>query len=348
MTPHAPRKVLITGAAGFVGRHLVGDQLARGRGVRAIDLRVDSLEAQKADGDLVLEEADVRSTERLRPHLAACDTVFHLAAAHLDVLKDDDYFHDVNVRASAALVRAAAGEGVRRFIHCSTVGVYGPLASLPADEETEPAPDIAYEESKLAGERAVRDAAAGTAVDVAIIRPSWVYGPHCPRTQKLIRTIARKRFFFVGDGANVRHPVYITDLLEAFELAATKPLPPPQPVVVAGPDTVTVRELVALIVEELGMRYRPPRVPLRLMSAACFAIEQAARVSGREPPFSRRSLKFFTDSSAFDTTRARRLLDFRPQVDTRHGLRATIDYYRQHGLLPAAAGGHPAAGMRDG
>lgn len=347
MTSHAPCRVLITGAGGFVGRHLVADQRARGRNVHAIDIRMDGLDALKADGKLVLEEMDVRSTDRLRPHLAACDTVFHLAAAHLDVLKDDDYFHDVNVRATAALVRAAAGEGVRRIVHCSTVGVYGPLASLPADEETTPAPDIAYEESKLAGERAVREAAAGTAVEVAIIRPSWVYGPHCPRTQKLIGTIARKRFFFVGDGANVRHPVYITDLLEAFELAATKPLPLPQPVVVAGPDTVTVRQLVALIVDELGMSYSPPRLPLGLMRAACFAIEQAARLSGREPPFSRRSLKFFTESSAFDTTRARRQLDFRPQVDTRHGLRATIEYYRQHGLLPPATSKQQATGMRN-
>jgi nucleoside-diphosphate-sugar epimerase len=83
------------------------------------------------------------------------------------------------------------------------------------------------------------------------------------------------------------------------------------------------------------------------MRAACFAIEQAARLSGREPPFSRRSLKFFTESSAFDTTRARRQLDFRPQVDTRHGLRATIEYYRQHGLLPPATSKQQATRMRN-
>ena len=345
MTPHAPRKVLITGAGGFVGRHLVDDQLARGRAVRAIDVRIDGLDT--TDANLVVEQLDIRSTDRLRPHLAACDTVFHLAAAHLDVLKDEDYFHDVNVRATGALVRAAAEEGVRRFVHCSTVGVYGPLASLPADEETVPAPDIAYEKSKLAGERAVREAAAGTAVEVAIIRPSWVYGPHCPRTWKLIRTVARKRFFLVGDGSNLRHPVYVIDLLDAFELAATKSLPDAQPIIVAGPDTVTIRQLVDLIAGELGMTWTPLRVPLALMSAACRVMEQAARLIGREPPFSRRSLKFFTDSSAYDTARARRVLGFRPRIDTRHGLRATIEYYRQNDLLPGATGRRQGAGMRD-
>lgn len=333
------RSVLVTGAGGFIGRNLVADQLARGRHVRAIDVTRESLESllgspERPQDALVVEAVDVRETDQLRPHLAACDTVFHLAAAHLDVLRGEDYFRDVNVRATAALVLAAAEEGVRRFVHCSTVGVYGPLAFLPANEDTKPRPDIAYERSKLSGERAVIDKASDTSLEVVIIRPSWVYGPHCPRTLKLIRTIARKRFFFVGDGSNLRHPVYITDLLDAFELAATNELPPAETFLLAGPDTVTVRELVGLVTDELDMRYVPPRVPLWFMAPACFAIEKAGALVRREPPFSRRSLKFFTDSSSFDTQKARRVLGFRPRVDTRRGLHLTIEHYRRRGILP--------------
>lgn len=336
MTSERPQTVLVTGAGGFVGRHLVSDQLNRGRKVRAIDLDLASLEPLAAHENLSTETVDVRLTDKLRPHLAAADIVFHLAAAHLDVLRDEDYFYDVNVRATDRLVRAAAEQDVRRFVHCSTVGVYGPLATLPATEETPPDPDIAYERSKLAGEAAVREAASGTPLEVVITRPSWVYGPYCPRTLKLIRTIARKRFFFVGDGSNRRHPVYVTDVLKAFELAATRSLPPAETILVAGPESVTVRQLVEIIVDELGMRYTPPRVPFTLMSAACLAIEKAAALARREPPFSRRSLKFFTESSAFDTEKAGRLLGFRPQVGTRQGLRMTIEHYRRTGLLPAA------------
>lgn len=344
MSEEAPRNVLVTGAGGFIGRHLVVDQLARGRRVHGIDLQTGGLAA--TGGDLVSQEVDVRATEQLRPHLAACDTVFHLAAAHLDVLKDADYFHEVNVRATERLVRAAADEGVRRFVHCSTVGVYGSLASLPADEETPPAPDIAYEASKLDGERAVREAAPGTGVDVVVIRPSWVYGPGCPRTLKLIRTVARKRFFFVGDGANLRHPIYISDLLEAFELAATRHTGHAETIIAAGPEALSVRQLVNLMTEELGIAHTPPRVPFGLMRAAVFGLEQVARLTGREPPFSRRSLKFFTDSSAFRTDKARRLLAFSPRVDTRQGLRLTIEYCRKNGLLPPVAGSRPAARTR--
>lgn len=329
----ARTQVLVTGAGGFIGSHLVRDQLARGRAVVAADIELGRLEALQLSGPLRCERLDVRATESLRPLLQGTDTVFHLAAAHLDVLKDEAYFYDVNERASAELVRLAAGSGVRRFVHCSTVGVYGPLERLPADEDTPPAPDIPYERSKLAGELAVRAASSEGSLTTVILRPAWVYGPLCPRTAKLIRTIARKRFFYVGDGSNLRHPLYISDMLEAFELAAQVEMPSGEPMIVAGPETVSVRRLVELIVAELGMSYRPPRLPAWLMAAACGVLERLAMLAGREPPFSRRSLKFFSESSAFDTSRAERVLGFKAVVDTREGLRRTIRHLREQGIL---------------
>lgn len=329
----AGRRVLVTGAGGFIGCHLVRDQLARGRSVTATDIDLGRLEALQLDGDLRCHQADIRDTGAMRRLVPGSDTLFHLAAAHLDVLKDEDYFNQVNVQATGELVRLAGEAGVRRVVHCSTVGLYGPLERLPADEGTMPRPDIPYERSKLAGEQAVREAAAASGVKAVILRPAWVYGPLCPRTLKLIRTIARKRFFFVGDGANRRHPIYITDMLDAFERAAAAELPNGETIIAAGPDTVTVRELVELVIEELGMDYRPPRLPAWFMQGACLAIEKAAALAGREPPFSRRSLKFFSESSAYDISRARRLLDFDPRIGTREGIRRTLQYYREQGIL---------------
>jgi nucleoside-diphosphate-sugar epimerase len=329
------RTVLVTGAGGFIGSHLARDQLARNSKVRAADLHLERLAGLEASGMLDARELDIRDTAAFVPMLSGVDTVFHLAAAHLDVLKGEDHFFDVNVRATAALARRAADSGVRRFVHCSSVGVYGPLASLPADETTLPRPDIAYERSKLEGEQAVLDATAGSSMELVILRPAWVYGPLCPRTEKLVRTIARKRFFFVGDGATLRHPLYVSDMLEAFELAAAQPMAHGEIMIAAGPETVSVRQLVELIIEELGMRYSPPRVPWWLMESACFAMEKGFGLLGREPPFSRRSLKFFSETSAYDTAKAARILGFRAEVDTREGLRRTLRHYREHGILPA-------------
>ncbi|MFO8003025.1 NAD-dependent epimerase/dehydratase family protein [Thioalkalivibrio sp.] len=326
-------KVLVTGAGGFVGSHLVRDRLARGNAVIATDVDLQRLEALNLEGDLSRERLDILDSERLSQLLNGVDTVFHLAAAHLDVLKGEDYFHEVNVDATRMLARRSAQAGVRRFVHCSTVGVYGPLENLPADETTLPKPDIAYERSKLEGEAAIRSVIEETGLEAVILRPAWVYGPLCPRTQKLIRTVARKRFFFVGDGSNRRHPIYITDMLEAFQLAAVQPAPSGEIVIIAGPDTVSVKELIRLIIDELGMGYAPPRLPTWFMGAACLAVEKGAGLVGREPPFSRRSLKFFSESSAFNIAKAEQLLGFRPKVNTREGLRLTIREYSAQGIL---------------
>lgn len=327
------RKVLVTGAGGFIGTHLVRHLTGRGRQVVATDIDFRNFDSPPSAGDLVCKRLDVRDSNAFRPHLEECDTVFHLAAAHLDVLKGEAEFYEINAEASARLVRTAAAAGVRRFVHCSSAGVYGALRSLPADENTTPAPEIPYERSKLAGEAAVREAASASDLETIILRPAWVYGPGCPRTLKLIRTVSRRRFFFVGPSDNFRHPVYIDDVLKAFELAATRDLPTGEIAIVAGPESVTVRQLIELITEELGITFRPVTVPIALMRPLCSAVETVAGIAGREPPFSRRSLKFFTDSAAFDIGKARNLLGFSPATSTREGLRRTVGYYRQQGLL---------------
>jgi len=327
------RRVLVTGAGGFIGSHLVRDQLGRGRQVVATDIDLGRLDMSDPKDALLKVPVDIRKARELNPLLQHTDTVFHLAAAHLDVTKDETYYRDVNVRASTELVRLCAEAGVRRFVHCSTVGVYGALSSLPADEDTPPAPDIAYERTKLEGEEAVLKAASRAGLSTVILRPAWVYGPSCPRTLKLLRAVARRRFFFAGEGANLRHPIFITDMLEAFELAANCPPSATGLYITAGPDTVALRDLVLLVAEELGVDYRPPRVPMWLMHAACLAMEKSMALAGREPPFSRRSLKFFTDSSTFDISKARQGLGFQPRVETREGIRRTIKACREQGIL---------------
>ena len=92
--------------------------------------------------------------------------------------------------------RQAAGIG--RFVHCSSVGVYGDIKNPPADEESECQPDVAYEKSKLAGEKAVLGYAQESGYELTVVRPAWVYGPQCPRTLKLFRTIKKGTFFLRG------------------------------------------------------------------------------------------------------------------------------------------------------
>jgi nucleoside-diphosphate-sugar epimerase len=324
-------RVLVTGAGGFIGSHLVDDQLARGRTVLAFDVNLDRLSHVRDHPRCRLVQADLRDRASIRSALDGVEIVFHLASAHLEVNKSDSYFREVNVDAVRQLLTVAVQSGARRFVHCSSTGVFGALRQLPADESTECHPDVAYEVTKLAGERVVgefRDH-----LPSVVIRPAWVYGPRCGRTLKLFRSIARRRFLMIGAGDNYRHPIYIDDMLAAFELAATREGIAGQTFIIASHQAVELKALIAEIVAVQGIDYRPARVPLAVMWPVCFAAEKLSGAVGREPPFSTRSLKVFTESASFRIDKARRLLGFEPHVALRAGLTSCFEHFRQQGLV---------------
>jgi nucleoside-diphosphate-sugar epimerase len=235
------------------------------------------------------------------------------------------------VDAVVQLAEICQRHGVSRLVHCSGVGVFGSLDSLPADETTECAPTIAYEKSKLAGEKALQLAV--TNLDYVILRPAWVYGPRCPRTLKLFQAINRKRFIMVGSGTTYRHPVYISDMLAAFELAAGAPDAAGQTLIIGACEAVQLDQLIEEVAKAVGTDFRPPAVPLLLMSPACLLVEKLWGMLGKEPPFSTRSLKFFTESSAFDISKAKRILGFQPKVDIAEGMGLTAKHFANDGLL---------------
>ena len=313
--------VLVTGAGGFVGSHLALD-LARSGPVRALDLDLDHVRALESPGRFELFEGDVTDPQLLRRALDGVDTVYHLAAAHLGVSAADAEFRRVNVEGLRTLIELAAAAGTRRFVHCSTVGVFGHIDDPPADETTACRPTLIYERTKLEGEGVVLDAVREHGFPAVILRPVWVYGPGCPRTEKLFRTIGKGRFVVAGSGDGRRHCVYIRDMVQAFRLAARSEAALGQVIIVGDAGAVSVRELVDAIARQTGAS--PPRsIPLTLLTAAGTLAELAFKPLGKEPPISRRTLKFFTANTAFDIARARALLGYEPQYDLAAGLAET-------------------------
>jgi nucleoside-diphosphate-sugar epimerase len=317
------QRVLVTGGGGFIGSHLVDHQLALGRQVTVIDTCLDRLGPRQGVAGLNLVEGDIRNTDLLESLVPGTDVVFHLASAHLEVTRGDDFFQQINVTAARNLALIAAREGVQRFVHCSSVGVYGPLAQVPADEDTPCQPDIAYEVTKLEGERAVLAVAREEKLPTVVLRPAWVYGPGCPRTLKVFRALRKKRFFMVGKGRNLRHPVFIDDMLQAFELAATRGGIDGQVFIIAADEYVTLEKLIRAILQVEDSDFKPVSVPLAAMIPVCYLVESLAKVLRREPPFSSRSLKFFTENSAFSIEKAVQQLGYTPRVDLMTGLEKT-------------------------
>ena len=323
MTDATRKSVVVTGAAGFIGAHLVRRLSVLGNEVHALDNR--SVPAHRRFDRACYQKVDIRDVARVAAIASGVDTVFHLASTHLDVRTAPQVFEEVNIHAARDLVAALAACGVRRLVHTSSVGIYGHVAAPPARENSPKHPHSVYERTKLAGEEAVLRRAEEVGLDVVVLRPAWVYGPGCPRTAKLIRTLSKGRFVYVGTGENLRHPIFIDDMVDAFLLAQDAPrLVAGRPYIIAGPRSMTLREMVETFARMLGVPAPRRRLPTIVGWGLGLGLETAYGLVRRDPPFSRRSLAFFQNDAAFDTTAASSDLRFRARVDLEEGIRRTL------------------------
>jgi nucleoside-diphosphate-sugar epimerase len=257
------------------------------------------------------------------------DVIYNIAALYRQAGLPESVYHQVNATAVGQVIDAAAKAGVRRVVHCSTVGVHGDVEHPPGSEDAPLAPGDVYQVSKVDGERIAREAAARTGVEVVIARPSGIYGPGDRRLLKLFRGVARRRFVILGDGKIFYHLTYIDDLVEGFRLCGEVPRAAGRTYILAGGEVPVLNDLAAMIAEEAQVP--PPSLhlpvwPFWLAGAACEAI---CAPFGIEPPLYRRRVDFFTKSRAFDISRAREELGYAPAVDLREGIRKTLAWYRE-------------------
>jgi nucleoside-diphosphate-sugar epimerase len=259
--------------------------------------------------------------------------VYHIAAVYRQAGLPDETYQEINAAAVQRVVEAAAHNGVRRVVHCSTVGVHGDVEHPPASEDAPLKPGDIYQATKLEGESLARRAAARLGIEVTIARPTGIYGPGDRRLLKLFRGVARRRWITLGSGEIYYHLTYLDDLVEGFRLCGEHPAAGNRTYILAGGEVTTLNALVGLIAEEAGVR--PPRVhlPVWPCHAAAAVCDAVCAPFGIEPPIYRRRVDFFTKSRAFDITRARTEIGYAPAVSVRDGIRRTLAWYRDHGWL---------------
>ena len=328
-------RVLVTGATGFTGGHLARHLASRGDEVRAL-VRAGSAAAARqalAAAGVQLIEGDLRDRASLERACAGVEVVYHIAAIYRQAGLRDEEYRAVNAGAVRDVIVVAARGGARRVVHCSTVGVHGDVEHPPANEDAPLRPGDIYQQTKLEGEEAARDAGRSAGIEVVIARPTGIYGPGDRRLLKLFRGVARRRFVVLGNGRIFYHLTYIDDLVEGFRLCGEVPAAAGRTYILAGGEVTTLDELIGLVAEEARVarpKLRLPVWPFWIAGAVC---ETICAPLGIEPPIYRRRVDFFTKSRAFDISRARAELGYAPRVTLREGIRRTLDWYRDAGWL---------------
>jgi dihydroflavonol-4-reductase len=326
-------RVLVTGATGFTGGHLARALASQGCAVRALVRDPASCAAAFASAGIRIAAGDLRDPAALAAASRDVDVVYHVAAVYRQAGIPRETYRAVNAQAVRDLIEAAASNGVRRVVHCSTVGVHGDVEHPPAGEDAPLRPGDVYQETKLEGERLAREAASRLAIEVTIVRPTGIYGPGDRRLLKLFGGVARGRWVTLGSGEIYYHLTYIDDLVAGFRLCGEHAAAANRTYILAGGEVTTLNELVAVIADVAGVpvpRRHLPVAPFRAAAAVC---EAACAPFGLEPPLHRRRIEFFTKSRAFDTSRAHREIGYAPRVVLREGIRRTLNWYREHGWL---------------
>jgi nucleoside-diphosphate-sugar epimerase len=302
--------------------------IARGKDVIGLDLSYPKDPIGVGYDRARLIVGDYRDRELVKDLLRDVDYIFHLASAHLQVNLPEAEYWSVNVHGLKAFLEAARQNGIKKFIHVSTVGVYGNLKVVPADEESACQSQSLYGETKRAGELEVIKYCTEHGLSSLILRPAWVYGPGCPRTLKIYKSLHKKLFVMIGDGQNLRHPVYIEDMLQAFRLAIQKDTANAEIFLIGGECAVTTSELVKSFCRALELPEPKIRIPYGLGIALAATSEIIFRISAKEPPFSRRSLEFFQTNNAFDISKARDIMGFKPAYGFETGLMKCKEWLR--------------------
>ena len=304
-------RILVTGAAGFIGSHVAQALLAAGHEVRTIDNFSTGSRSNLAAvrGDLELVEGDIRSYERAHTATQGIDVVIHLAALPSvpRSIQDPLTTNDVNVTGTLNVALAARDAGVRRVVIASSSSVYGRNDALPKTEALVPMPISPYGVSKLAAEQYCMGFSAVYGIETVALRYFNVFGPRQdPGSQYsgviprfLTRAARGEPLVIYGDGTQSRDFTYIDNVVAATTAAARAPLDGP-------------------LVCNIG--YGSRHTLLDLAAAA-------KRVAGRDVPVEFAEPRPGDVLHSFaDVTLAREKLGYEPRVSLDEGLAQTLEW----------------------
>ncbi len=330
--PPAPHRVVITGAAGFIGRALL--QRFRELGSQAVGI---DLQGDAAAG---IAAGDTTQPQSWAQHLQGADLVIHTAALVSNVAPRDAVWR-VNVLGTQRVLQAAVAAGVQRLVFVSSITVWGD--DFP-DGVTEDDPPVIqgrpYADSKIAGEAVVLAAHAAGRIDVTVVRPGDVYGPGSrPWVLTPLEVIRKRQAILPDGGRGIFTPVYIDDLVDGVVLASCRDAGRGQVFTITDGYGVTNREYFGRLAAMVGGRvHTVPRRPGIALAVAVGALERSL---GRPSELSAATAGMMLRRGTYSIAKAGRMLGYQPLIDLDTGMARTRQWLAAQGIIDPAAAGSP-------
>lgn len=307
------RKILITGATGFVGKG-VCDAL-RNRDISFVAA------VRRSTNQDQFQVGNLSGVTKWFDALLGCGVVIHLAA-RVHVMKDNNSnplraYREVNVDATINLARQAAELGVKRFVFVSSVKVNGEATkNKPFASDDVPAPIDPYGQSKLEAEYALQELSRQTGMEVVVVRPPLVYGPGVRANFLRLMQLVKLGFPLpFGNIQNRRSMVALDNLVDLLILCAHHPKAAGQIFMVSDGEDLSISGLIALIAQAMHKHLILLPIPSRL-------IETCARVLGKAALADR-----LLGSLQVDILHTKKTLDWQPVIKTDVAIQKTVLHF---------------------
>jgi len=311
------KTVLVTGASGFIGSHLVDQLLEKGYIVIGIDNmrtgRIENLADAKKTGQFRLLTEDIREDNLANQIEEDIDVIYHLAAISSVKMSIEDplMVNDVNVRGTLNILEIARKFSVDRFIFSSSAAIYGDPKEMPVKEDFSFKPLSPYASSKIAGEMYVNAYSMSYGIDSSILRYFNVYGPRQAYSEYsgvisifINQALLGNPIIIDGDGEQTRSFVHVSDVARATILAGEKQTAIGATMNISGPELISIKQIAQIVSAQIRnikteIVHGPPRIG-------------------------------DVKDSIGSIERAQRLLGFAPEIPLERGLQETAEWYRAH------------------
>ncbi len=325
---------LVTGASGFIGGRLV-ERLATEEGVCVRGMVRNVTKAERLRGlSIDIVKGDLLDLPSLREAIDGCDLVFHCASPVRSGQKRNRFYRSFD-KGTENIVKVSSHSRVKKFIHFSSVAVYG--MNLPENvDETAPfqSGGCQYCDIKIESEKIVWAAHHNAGLPVVVIRPANVYGPHSDTwTIRPIKQIKSGQMILIDGGTGLCNYVYIDNLLDATLAVAKNDQAVGQVYQITDGMAAMWKEFYGYYAQMAGKPISRS-VPGWMGKVIAFGMEKISRFTGKSPALTREMIGFLAWKTNFSIEKARREIGYQPRISLDEGMKLTEQWLREAGYLP--------------